>query len=158
MMRYINDVAALQEDMLGRIETSIREMEEQDSINFYMTLRIYDPENVQGGVIDLSRSILSAEQMLDPETAEEIARDAAYSKYPNYVGYEYLDTILAVTDILSRGSTDIRDLDSPIVLMENVSWDSYKTYMGYSTSPVFFRLSEQDFAQLMAIVGEYQSE
>ena len=158
MMRYINDVAALQEDMLGRIETSIREMEEQDSINFYMTLRIYDPENLQGGVIDLSRSILSAEQMLDPEMAEEIARDAAYSKYPNYVGYEYLDTILAVTDLLSRGSTDIRDLNSPIVLMENVSWDSYKTYMGYSTSPVFFRLSEQDFAQLMAIVGEYQSE
>ena len=158
MMRYTNDVAALSGTSLEDILGSINDLKNEESVSLYMQLRIYDPEFKENSEIDLSKTILSEERMADPDMAEEIARDAAYNKYPNYVGREYLQTMERVTEILLRGSKVIEGVDSPIVLVQNVSWDSYKSYTGYGMSPVYIQLAEEDFAELMEVVGEYRRE
>lgn len=156
MMKYINDIAAEYDaNAFDWFKNALREDAQNGSMSFYMNLRVYDPKGEHMGAVELSRTILTEEELNDPERAEELVHDKKYNPVPNYMGVEYLDAMYEVLGILSRGSEEIADLNNPIVLVNHLGWDSYKNYTGYNTSARFVQLSEGDFAELMEVVEPY---
>lgn len=116
-----------------------QEREQGGELYLYGSLCLYDPSGADNGSVELHRGILGAGA--DPDTRDDY-----------YVPRSFLSTYDALLSILQRGSTDIQDLNSPIVYVGNLGFDNYEQGRGYSVGCAFLRLTEEDFSQLLDLV------
>ena len=153
-MRLVNANYALYNAGIPELNHAFDDIAPEDSLHLYLRLYIYDPEMRFSGSIDLSRDVLSEERMADPEMQALIASEYKYGS--SYVTHEYLDTAQAILDILAAGSKDFDDLDSPVVLLEALSVESYDGG-GFSSGSVYIQLTDEAFEQLLVLLEPYQT-
>lgn len=127
------DIRILREEIAG--ETG------EGELYLYGTLQLYDPSGEYSGSVDLSRGI----------RGEYVYSDVKYDD-GYYVPQDFLTSYDELLSILLRGDAGIVDLDSPIVYVDSLGFENFDQGKGYHLGSAFLRLTEEDFARLLAIV------
>lgn len=127
------DILTLRQELAGEAS--------QGELYLYGTLQLYDPSGECSGSVDLSHGIRGEYAYAD------VKYDDGY-----YVPQDFLTCYDELLSILLRGDADIEDLDSPIVYVDSLGFENFDQDKGYHLGSAFLRLSEEDFARLLAIV------
>ena len=152
VMEYVNDaVNSTSPVSLEALERELGQIGEDSEIYLNVSLRLYDPAGENNGVINAYKDVLSAEQ-LAAENAEELYADKEY-----FADRSYLDAYKKMLAILRTGSTEIEDLNSPIVLIDSLGYDVYREGggTGWYSDSYFVQLTEENFDRLLELMQDY---
>lgn len=127
------DILTLRQELAGEAS--------QGELYLYGTLQLYDPSGEYSGSVDLSHGIRGEYAYAD------VKYDDGY-----YVPQDFLTCYDELLSILLRGDAGIVDLDSPIVYVDSLGFENFDQGKGYHLGSAFLRLTEEDFARLLAIV------